>query len=120
MQTRNLFTQAHALLVYHNLHGDPFFVKKVKRWCLSALEREYLKTHSRDIMPAYSPTDKQVNEKPDEHYTENLFFYYLKVLSVFAACPQIVPWEGLHAVKDVFLIKLGNHLTHILPQHDPD
>lgn len=28
MQTRTLFTQAHALLVYRNLHGDPFFVKK--------------------------------------------------------------------------------------------
>lgn len=73
MQTRNLFTQAHVLLVYHNLHGDPFFVKKVKRWCSSALEREYLKTHSRDIMPVYSPTDKQVNENPDERCTENLF-----------------------------------------------
>lgn len=64
----------HALLVYHNLHGDLFFVKKVKRWCSSALEREYLKTHSRDIMPAYSPTDKQVNQKPDE---QNISFFII-------------------------------------------
>lgn len=118
MQTRNLFTQAHALLVYHNPHGDPFFVEKVKRWCSSALEREYLKTHSRDIMPAYSPTDKQVNENPDER-RESLFSLS-DILSVFAACLQILPWEGLHTVKHVSVIKLGNHLTHILPQHDPD
>lgn len=28
MQTRNLLTQSHVLLVYHNLHGDLFFVEK--------------------------------------------------------------------------------------------
>lgn len=98
------------------------FVKKVKRWCSSALEREYLKTHSRDITPAYSPTDKQVNENPDEPDTENLFYYYyyLKALSVFAACLQIFPWEGLHTATHVVPIRLGDHLTHVLPQHDPD
>lgn len=69
MQTRNLFTQLHVLLVYHNLHGDLFFVEKVKRWCSSALEREYLKTHSRDIMPAYLPTDKQVNNLGNGGFT---------------------------------------------------
>lgn len=32
------------------------------------MEREYLKMHSRDIMPAYLPTDKQVSENPDVSY----------------------------------------------------
>lgn len=49
-----------------------------------------------------------------------LFFYYLKVLSVFAACLQILPGEGLHTVEHVFLIKRENDWTRILPQHDAD
>lgn len=57
------------------------FVSKVKRWCSSALEREYLKMHSRDIMPAYLPMDKQVIENPYESY--NLF--YIKDNAVFEA-----------------------------------
>lgn len=48
-------------------------------------------------MPAYLPTDKQVNENPDESYKENLsFFYYLKVLNMFAGCLQVPSWEVLH------------------------
>lgn len=46
------------------------------------MEREYLKTHSRDIMPAYLPTDKQVNENPGESYTD-CCFYYQRVLGMF-------------------------------------
>ena len=50
------------------------FVQKVKRWCSSALEREYLKMHSRDIMPVYLPMDKQVTENPHATYSESHIF----------------------------------------------
>ena len=75
-----------CFICLHNLYGDWFFVLKVKRWCSSALEREYLKMHSRDITPAYLPMDKQVAENPDEIYIESLVcvfcFFSFTVLSL--------------------------------------
>lgn len=40
--------------------------------------------HSRDIMPAYLPTDKQVIENPDVIYTEALLFFFSFFLLMFS------------------------------------
>lgn len=61
--------------VYYNFYGDTFFVLQVKRWCSSALVREYLKMHSRDITPVYLPTDKQVTADPHEIHLMFFSFY---------------------------------------------
>lgn len=63
-------------------------------------------------MPAYLPTDKQVNQNIAESYTENLFS--LGFLVSEDLCLQIPPREVLHTEKHIILSELGNHLTHIL------